>query len=1036
MKTAPLFNQNRFFSLLRVATAGTLLTAGAAMAFVATKPTSPDVRQNAPQNGVYIVQMLAAPAVSYSGGIAGYNATKPGKGQKIDPLAANTLSYVSYLKGKHDEAVRKVRGGAKIYDYTYSFNGFAAKLTEKQAAALAKQSDVLAVTPDELQEINTSTTPSFLGLTGAGNLWDQLGGPTGTKTHAGAGENIVIGVVDSGIWPQSKSFSDRDANGKLIYQPFAGRHGRCEDSSADGSWSFDNCNKKLIWARHFNAGWGGDPGIQAQRPWEFLSPRDYNGHGTHTSSTAGGQNGVQPTGPAAGFPPISGMAPRARVAMYKALWSTQDGSTASGFNSDLVAAIDQAVADGVDVINYSVGPSSAPNTFLSPEQVSFLFAADAGVFVSAAAGNAGPGAGTVTNPGPWITTAAAGTHNRNGVGSVTLGDGHTYNGASLAAAVGPNQVVLATASGLPGADPNALRQCFSDADMNPANGIQPVLDPAIVAGKIVVCERGGAAPANARVDKSLAVKNAGGVGVVIYNVVAGASLNADFHSLPTVHINNTDGAAVVAYVNGAGGGATARINQSTIVLNTPAPFTAAFSSRGPQLAGLGDLLKPDVIAPGQDILAAVANTPAQGNLDFNLLSGTSMATPHVAGIAALLKQLHPTWSPMMIKSALMTTGTDVLDGPNNSPTVIFSQGAGHIKPNSAADPGLVYNNSFNDWLAFLCGTSDRPGVGESTCTALQNAGFSLNPSDLNVASLAIGDLAGTETLTRKVTNVTNTAGTYNATVTGMSGVTALVTPSSLTLAPGETGSFTVAFTRTTAALNQYSTASSGQLTWTQTAGGSHSVRIPIVTRPVAIAAPPEVTGTSSGITYDLKTGYAGTLNFAARGLVAATTFPEVVAQDPDQTFNPADPTGTVHEDIVVPAGLKLLRVGIDEGFITPSGTDLDVYVYRGGTRVGQAADGDSNEMVTFTDPPAGTYTVYVHGFNTNGPSASLTLFSWQLTSANAGNMNVPGPVSTTIGGTVPVNLSFTGLTAGTWYLGQTIYNDGTNDIGSTIVNVK
>lgn len=496
------------------------------------------------------------------------------------------MSYVGYLKGKHDEAVRKVRGGAKIYDYTYSFNGFAAKLTEKQAAALAKQSDVLAVTPDELQNVNTSTTPSFLGLTDAGGLWERLGGPTGTKTHSGAGENIIIGVVDSGIWPQRKSFSDRDANGKLVYQNVQGFSGKCESTEVvtDGSWDANNCNKKLIGARHFNAAWGGDAAIQAQRPWEFRSPRDYHGHGTHTTSTAGGNNGVQPTGPAAGFPPISGMAPRARVATYKALWSTQDGSTASGFNSDLVAAIDQAVADGVDVINYSVGPSSPPNTFLGPEQIAFLFAADAGVFVSAAAGNAGPAVGSVTNPGPWITTVAAGTHNRNGVGSVTLGNGATYNGASLAAAVGPNSVVLATASGLAGADPNALRQCFSDADMNPANGVQAVLDPAKVSGKIVVCERGGAAPANARVDKSLAVKNAGGVGMILYNV-APNSLNADFHSVSTVHINDTDGAGVVAYVNGAGVGATAKINQSTIVLNTPAPFTAASSSRGPQLAG-------------------------------------------------------------------------------------------------------------------------------------------------------------------------------------------------------------------------------------------------------------------------------------------------------------------------------------------------------------------------------------------------------------------------------------------------------------------
>src|SRR5262245_51507550 len=756
MKTAPAFNRNRFSSLLRIATAGILLSAGAAMAFVAAKPSSPNVPLAASPNGVYIVQMSAPPAVSYSGGIAGYNATAPRRGRKVDPAAPDTVRYVGYLKGKHDEALRRVGGGQKIYNYAISYNGFAAKLTAKQAAALKKQAGVLAVTPDQMVSQDTSSPPHFLGLDAPGGIWEQLGGPTGTRTHAGAGENIVIGVVDSGIWPQSKSFSDRDANGKLIYQPFGGRHGRCEDSSADGSWSSDNCNKKLMWARHFNAAWGGDAALLVQRPWEFASPRDYNGHGTHTSSTAGGNNGVPTTGPAVGFGPTSGMAPRARVAMYKALWSTQDASTASGNTSDLVAAIDQAVADGVDVINYSV--SGTTSNFLDPVQVSFLFAADAGVFVSASAGNNGPTTGTVAHPGPWLTTVAAGTHNRNGTGSVTLGNGATYNGASVASAVGPAPFIRSTDAGLPGANATAVRLCFAAVD----NGGAPVLDPALVAGKIVLCDRG----TNARVNKSLAVSEAEGVGMVLANVTPN-SLNADFHFVPTVHVADTDRAALITYSGTPG--ATARINQSTLTFTDPAPFTAAFSSRGPLNAGGGDLLKPDVIAPGQDILAAVA-PPGHHGLDFDLLSGTSMSAPHVAGVAALLMQRHPNWSPMMIKSALMTSGYNVLDGPETDPSVIFSQGAGHIRPNNEADPGLVFNSGFNDWVAFLCGTGQLTGCSSP-----------IDPSDLNVASIAIGDLAGVQTVTRKVTNVGSAAATYVPTVFGLLGITVDVQPASMNL---------------------------------------------------------------------------------------------------------------------------------------------------------------------------------------------------------------------------------------------------------------
>ena len=248
----------------------------------------------------------------------------------------------------------------------------------------------------------------------------------------------------------------------------------------------------------------------------------------------------------------------------------------------------------------------------------------------------------------------------------------------------------------------------------------------------------------ARVNKSLAVQEAGGVGMVLVNTSA-SSINADFHFVPTVHLQNTDRAAVKAYA--AIAGATSTINQATIVYTAPAPFTASFSSRGPLRAGNGDLLKPDLIAPGQDILAAVA-PPGNSGRDFDLYSGTSMSSPHVAGLGALMKELHPDWSPMAIKSALMTTGYDVLDGgtpaPNTNPVLIFRQGAGHVQPNSAADPGLVFDSGYNDWLNFICGT--QPG---SFCSAFTP----IDPSNLNVASIAIGDMAGTQTVTRRVTNV-------------------------------------------------------------------------------------------------------------------------------------------------------------------------------------------------------------------------------------------------------------------------------------------
>ena len=956
-------------------------------------------------NGVYIVQMINDPVVAYKGEIRGLRATKPNPGQKIDPNNGDVVKYAAYLNGKHNEALSKV-GGNKLYDYVYSFNGFAAKMSLEQAQKMLSVDGVLVVSPDELRTVDTSSTPTFLGLNAPGGLWEQLGGV------GSAGEDIIIGVVDSGVWPESLSFSDRDGAGRLVYRQVSGFHGKCDsaETATDGSWDANLCNKKLVAAQHFNAGWGGDAGIQAQRPWEFISPRDYNGHGTHTSSTAGGNYGVAATGPASVFGSISGIAPRARISTYKALWSTQDGATASGQNSDLVAAIDQAVADGVDVINYSVSGTST--NFLDPVEVSFLFAADAGIFVAASAGNSGPTASTVAHPSPWITTVAAGTHNRDGQGSVTLGNNVTYFGASVASATGPYPLIDSAAAGLPGANATQLALCYGATDG------AVVLDPAKVAGKIVVCDRG----VTGRVNKSLAVQQAGGLGMILVNTSVN-SLNADFHFVPTVHLQSTDRAAVKAYA--ATAGATATINAATIIYNAAAPFTAAFSSRGPLTAGAGDLLKPDVIAPGQDILAAVA-PPGQAGRDFNLLSGTSMSSPHVAGLAALLKDLKPSWSPMAIKSALMTSGYDVLDGPNTNPSVIFSQGAGHVRPNSAANPGLVYNSGFNDWLAFLCGTTT--GVNPASCTALAGAGYSSDPSNFNAASIAIGDMAGVQTVTRKVTNVGGAA-TYNASVNGMAGFNVVVSPASFSIAPGATQTYTVTFTRTTAALNAYT---GGQLTWT---AGSTTVRSPLVVRPVALAAPLQVSGTGGPINYNVTFGYDGPFTATARGLVPAATTSGTVADDPtDSTCSLASPNAQLIP-VVIPAGTTYARFSLFDADVA-AGSDIDLCVFRGTTQVGGSGSGTSAEEVNLVNPVAATnYTVVVQGWGVPG-SSPFKLHTWLLDSVNAGNMTVSAPGTATTGATGAITLNFTGLTAGTKYLGSVAYGGIAGLPNPTIVRVN
>jgi hypothetical protein len=953
-------------------------------------------------NKIYIVRMADAPVATYDGRIKGYAATRPAAGGKIDATNPDTQSYRRYLTSRHDAAISRV-GGRKIYSYELAFNGFAAQLTEAQAEKLASTPGVLSVVKDELRTMDTSSTPTFLGLTDKGGLWDQLGGPRD------AGEGVIVGVIDSGIWPENPSFAGddhhprghggrhdhhngNDDNGRghgYGSDHIRGWSGYCEDG--ENFVGDDACNGKIIGARYFNEGFGGDAGIDATRPWEFNSPRDYNSHGSHTSSTAAGNYRVKTDGPPAALGRISGMAPGARIAVYKALWSTQATDTASGFTSDLVAAIDQAVADGVDVINYSV--SGSLTDFLDPVELAFLSAADAGVFVSASAGNSGPTAATVAHPSPWITTVAAGTHNRaiQG-GSVTLGNGTTYTGVGYLLTAGPVPMVDAGAVGVAGADPTTLALCYGASDDTVAR-----LDPAKVAGKIVVCNRGG----NVLVNKAKAVKDAGGAGMVLVNTpTSNTTLPFVAYSIPAVHLPVANYADIKAYA--AAVGSTATINSADIVYTAPAPFTASFSSRGPLRASF-DLLKPDLIAPGQDILAAVS--PAVGGLNFDLFSGTSMSAPHVAGLAALLKDLHPRWSPMMIKSALMTTGYDVLDGPNTNPLVIFRQGAGHVAPNKAADPGLVFDSGWNDWVGFLCGTQLDPAYCASNGIPV------LDPSNFNTPSIAIGDLAGAQSVTRTLTNVGWRRATYSSSVTGLSGFTVTVSPWSFTINPDRKQKVSISIQRTTAPLNAYT---GGYVTWSD---GYHQVRIPVVVQPVALGAPAQVSGS-----YSVKFGYDGPFTATARGLVPATTFSD--------SINTGD---FLCHDVAVPAGTTLARFSLFNANVSPA-SDLDLYVYLGATLKGVSAGGTADEEVNLADPAAGTYTACVDGFGTGNPS-QVTLFAWALGSTPAGNMVVTAPSTATTGATGTVNLAFSGLAAGTKYLGSVAYDGIAGLPAPTIVRV-
>ncbi|CAN7078396.1 unnamed protein product [Brassica oleracea var. botrytis] len=702
----------------------------------------------------------------------------------------------------YDSSLRSVSESAQLlYTYNNAIHGFSTRLTPEEADSLMTQPGVISVLPEHRYELHTTRSPLFLGLDEHNNadLFPQTG----------ASSDVVVGVLDTGVWPESKSFSDKG------FGPVPSTwKGGCE---AGTNFTASLCNRKLIGARFFARGYEATMG-PVDESKESRSPRDDDGHGTHTSSTAAGSvvEGASLLGFASGT--ARGMDPRARVAVYKVCW------LGGCFSSDILAAIDKAIEDNVNVLSMSLGGGMS-DYYRDGVAIGAFAAMERGIFVSCSAGNAGPSPFSLSNVAPWITTVGAGTLDRDFPAIAILGNGKNFSGVSLF-----------KGDALPD---KLLPFIYAGNASNATNGnlcMTGTLIPEKVKGKIVMCDRG----VNARVQKGDVVKAAGGVGMILANTAAnGEELVADAHMLPATTVGEKAGDIIRRYVLTDPNPTASVLIQGTVVNVQPSPVVAAFSSRGPNSI-TPNILKPDLIAPGVNILAAWTGAAGPTGLpsdprrvEFNIISGTSMSCPHVSGLAALLKSVHPEWSPAAIRSALMTTayrtykdGKPILDIATGKPSTPFDHGAGYVSPTIATNPGLVYDLTTVDYLGFLCALNYT----SSQIRSVSRRNFTCDPTktysiaDLNYPSFAVNvDGSGAYKYTRTVTSVGG-AGSYKVEVTSEStAVKISVAPAVLNFKEvNEKKSYTVTFTLDSSKASGSN--SFGSIEWSD---GKHVVASPV-----------------------------------------------------------------------------------------------------------------------------------------------------------------------------------------------------------------
>ncbi|KAH1211728.1 Subtilisin-like protease [Glycine max] len=723
----------------------------------------------------------------------------------------------SYL-GSHEKAKEAI-----IYSYNKYINGFAALLEEEEASQIAKNPNVVSIFLSKERKLFTTRSWDFLGLEKNGKVTANS-----AWRKARFGENIIIANIDTGVWPEHPSFSDKG------YGPIPSKwrgKGVCQIDSFNGTKKY-LCNRKLIGARIFlkSREAGGGKVDQTLR-----SGRDLVGHGTHTLSTAGGNfvPGANVEGNGNGT--AKGGSPRARVVAYKACWNKLDEGGC--YDADILEAFDHAIYDGVDVISASLGGSNPYPEALFTDGISIgaFHAVARNIVVVCSAGNDGPAPLSVTNVAPWSFTVAASTMDRDFRSRISLSNNQSIIGASL------NR-------GLPSSSPSkkfypviySVDARLPSVSIDDARLCKPgTLDPTKVKGKILVCLRGNKLTSASEGEQG---KLAGAVAVLVQNDDPSDNLLlAENHVLPAASIsgtgshnikngtgNNGNNKEILAYLSAA----------ETYIGVKPAPIIAGFSSRGPSSVQ-PLILKPDITAPGVNVIAAFTQGAGPSNLPsdrrrslFNVQQGTSMSCPHVAGIAGLLKTYHPTWSPAAIKSAIMTTAT-TLDNTNqpirnafHKVATPFEYGAGHIQPNLAIDPGLVYDLRTTDYLNFLCAS----GYNQALLNLFAKLKFpytcpkSYRIEDFNYPSITVRH-PGSKTIsvTRTVTNV-GPPSTYVVNTHGPKGIKVLVQPSSLTFKrTGEKKKFQVILQPIGARRGLF-----GNLSWTD---GKHRVTSPITILP-------------------------------------------------------------------------------------------------------------------------------------------------------------------------------------------------------------